>query len=124
MHYATSTHTSLVANARKSWSPVVALAWPGHRHGIPSTGGRKGQYRLNKEQGGSLMERDGRPQGPTYTCPPDRISASPPPSPLRYSDPRCSVYRRGGVHPCLFKRYWPLWLPVRASTTSLLLICN
>src|SRR6266487_2831762 len=76
--------------------------------------GPGGQYRLNKEKGGSLMERDGRPQGPTYTCPPDRISASPPPSPLLYSDPCCSVYRRGGVHPCLFKRYWPLWLPVRA----------
>src|SRR5437763_14399576 len=71
MHYATSTHylsprqgSSLVANARKSWSPVVALAWLGHRHSIPSTGGHKGQYRLNKEE-----ERDGRPQGPTTPHP-------------------------------------------------------
>ena len=49
MHYATSTHylsprqgPSLVAHARKSWSPVVALVWPGHGNGIPSTGGHKG----------------------------------------------------------------------------------
>ena len=24
------------------WSPAVALAWPGHGNGIPSTGGHKG----------------------------------------------------------------------------------
>src|SRR5947207_309054 len=29
------------------------------------TGDHKGQYRLNKEKGGSMMERDGRPQGPS-----------------------------------------------------------
>jgi hypothetical protein len=56
MHDATSTHylsprqgPSLVAHVRKSWSPVVALAWPGHgngylspRQGFPTTGGHKG----------------------------------------------------------------------------------
>ena len=49
MHDATSTHylsprqgSSLVAHVRKSWSPVVALVWPGHGNGIPSTGGHKG----------------------------------------------------------------------------------
>ena len=46
MHYATSTHTSLVAHARRSWSPAVApcLAWTSQspRQGSPPMGGHKG----------------------------------------------------------------------------------
>src|SRR5947209_10266798 len=47
------------------------------------------QYRLNKEEGGSMMERDGRPQGPT----------TPHPLPARPYDTTNwlakAVYRRG-----------------------------
>ena len=35
----------------------------------PPQGDHKGQYRLNKEKGGSMMERDGRPQGPSHPHP-------------------------------------------------------
>src|SRR6266516_5087337 len=71
-------------------------------------GVHKGQYRLNKEKGGSMMQRDGRPQGPTYTCPPDRISASP----LYLSPRQDSLAPTILRSPLLRVSDGPLWPPV------------
>src|SRR5437016_6535311 len=65
-----------------------------------------GQYRLNKEEGGSMMERDGRPQGPT----------TPHPLPARpyyttnWPAKPCIV----GAGEDVDVGMGPLWLPVRA----------
>src|SRR6266699_2009684 len=68
-------------------------------------GGTCGQYRLNKEEGGSMMERDGRPQGPT----------TPHPLPTRPYDTT-----KRPAKPCIVGAgedvdvgMGPLWLPVR-----------
>ena len=49
------------------WPPVAGGRTTGHLSTTPGT--HKGQYRLNKEKGGSMMERDGRPQGPSHPHP-------------------------------------------------------
>src|SRR6266702_862925 len=66
----------------------------------PPQGDHKGQYRLNKEKGGSMMERDGRPQGPTHPHPHR-------PRPYDTPIPVAPCFGGAGAHPCLFERYWP-----------------
>src|SRR5437588_6277697 len=71
----------------------------------PAPGTHKGQYRLNKEEGGSMMERDGRPQGPTTPHPlPAR-----PYSTTKRPAKRCIV----GAGEDVDVGMGPLWLPVR-----------
>src|SRR6266699_1597417 len=75
----TSTHylsprqgPSLVAHVRKSWSPVVALAWPGHGNGY-----------LSPLLPLPANNRQGFPSTGGHTCPPDRIQGPQPrPTPL------------------------------------------
>ena len=78
------------------------------------TGSHQGQYRLNKEEGGSMMERDGRPQGPTTPHP---LPARPYYTTKRPAKP-CIV----GAGEDVDVGMGPLWLPVCAHHDILFLI--
>ncbi|MFL5589243.1 MAG: hypothetical protein ACJ8DI_16565 [Ktedonobacteraceae bacterium] len=71
-------------------------------------GTHKGQYRLNKEKGGSMMERDGRPQGPSHPHP-----RRPRPYYTPITVALCIV--GAGAYPCLFERYCPQGAPHHTS---------